>query len=558
MTQAVSDKKTSLNQEWWRGAVIYQIYPRSYFDSNADGIGDIPGITRKLPFIANLGVDAIWLSPFFTSPMKDFGYDVSDYCDVDPMFGTLDDFKTMLKTAHDLGLKVVIDQVYSHTSDQHAWFKESRANRTNAKRDWYVWADAKADGTAPNNWLSIFGGSAWQWDSRRQQYFLHNFLTSQPDLNLHNPEVQEAVLDAARFWLDLGVDGFRLDVVNFFFHDQALTDNPAVSKPEEKFVGVGDDNPFSRQFHKHQLTQPENLKFLARLRAVMDQYEDRFTVGEIGAPEGLKVMAEYTAGGDKLHSAYTFELLGDQYDPPYIRSVMQSIEKHLNDGWPCFALSNHDVARSVSRWNPEGVFGQDEFAKTSLSLLFSLRGSACLYQGEELGFEQAEVPFDKLQDPYGIEFWPEYKGRDGCRTPIAWNEQGGFSEAEESWLPVFDGHKARSAETQEGQADSVLSFVKAFLHWRKQHPALLYGDIVWHSGTLSGNGTAANNNVLSFERRWDNRSLFVAINLTNETQTLSLPGKLDQLADDHGLAGEINDNEVTLPPLGGVYAYITP
>jgi alpha-glucosidase len=300
------------SSDWWRGCVIYQVYPRSYQDTSGDGIGDIRGIIERLDHIASLGVDAIWLSPFFKSPMADFGYDVSDYCDVDPMFGTLSDFDELIELAHAKGLRIIIDQVISHSSDQHPWFKQSRSSRDNAKADWYIWADPKHDGTAPNNWLSIFGGPAWEWDTVRRQYYMHNFLASQPDLNFHNPDLQNAILDTVRFWLDRGVDGFRLDTVNFYVHDKQLRDNPPLSKNAEdgNFMGVDapDTNPYGFQDHLYDKSQPENIVFLQRLRALLDEYEGRTTVGEVGdGRRSLKTVAAYTNGGDKLHMCYTFD-----------------------------------------------------------------------------------------------------------------------------------------------------------------------------------------------------------------------------------------------------------
>lgn len=539
------------NIEWWRGAVIYQIYPRSYMDSNGDGIGDLNGITSKLPYIASLGVDAIWLSPIFASPMDDFGYDIANYVEIDPMFGTLADFKTLLDEAHKLGLKVIVDQVYSHSSDQHAWFKESRQDKTNPKADWYVWADAKEDGTPPNNWLSIFGGSAWQWDSRRQQYYQHNFLTSQPDLNFHNPEVQQATLDTAKFWMDLGVDGFRLDVVNMFFHDQQLRDNPPVRKPEEQFVGTDKKNPFSYQYHCHQLTQPENLEFLKKLRAVLDEYPDRFTVGEIGAPEGLKVMASYTSNGDKLHSAYTFELLGEDHNAAYIKDTLERVEENLGSGWPCFALSNHDVVRSVSRWGTDkqgNVLDREALAKASLVFLLSLRGSACIYQGEELGLPEATVGFDDLQDPFGIEFWPDFKGRDGCRTPMVWNSDGGFSQNAETWLPIETAHLALNPELQQQKESSVLRFVQRFIAWRKTQPTLKTGQFKWHQ---------LHADLISFERFENGTRLFVVLNLTGNDvviENLSEKGIDIASVEDIGLPHTLLNDQLSVPSAGGLIA----
>ncbi len=492
-----------MNQnDWWRGAVIYQIYPRSYFDASGDGVGDLPGITAKLPYVASLGVDAIWLSPFFCSPMKDFGYDVSDYKDVDPLFGNLDDFKTLVNTAHDLGMKVMIDQVLSHTSDEHPWFKESRKDRSNAKADWYVWADPRPDGSPPNNWLSIFGGCAWQWESQRQQYYLHNFLTSQPDLNFHNPDVVDALLDVVQFWLDLGVDGFRLDTVNFYYHDRQLRDNPPVPTGEDKTLGVPSTNPYSMQRHVYDLSQPENIGFLKKLRALLDEYDSITTVGEIGDDDPLKIMAEYTSGNDKLHMAYTFDLLNIYRQPGYLYSVIDRIEKAIGDGWPCWALSNHDVVRAITRWGAEEE-DQLAYGKVMLAFLSSLRGSLCIYQGEELGLPEAEIPFEKIQDPYGIPFWPEYKGRDGCRTPMPWYRDGvnaGFSDTD-TWLPVPDAHLPLAVDAQEGESDAMLAHYRRFLPWRKQYPALVRGSL--HSAKVVDGGIAL------FEKSRGNRFLLL-------------------------------------------------
>ena len=298
------------SNRWWRGAVIYQIYPRSFLDTDGDGVGDLPGIIRKLDYVAGLGVDAIWISPFFKSPMADFGYDIADFRDVDPMFGTLDDFDRLLAKAHSLGLRVMIDQVLSHTSVEHAWFKESRESRDNPKADWYVWADARPDGTPPNNWLSIFGGSAGQWDPTRMQYYMHNFLTSQPDMNLHNPEVQDALLAATRFWLDRGVDGFRLDTINFYFHDKELRDNPALAPERRNASTAPAVNPYNFQEHIYDKNRPENIAFLKRFRALLDEYPAIAAVGEVGdSQRGLEIVGEYTSGNDKMQMCYAFEFL---------------------------------------------------------------------------------------------------------------------------------------------------------------------------------------------------------------------------------------------------------
>lgn len=512
--------------DWWRGAVIYQIYPRSFQDSNGDGIGDLAGIVQRLPHIAGLGAEAIWISPFFTSPMKDFGYDVSDYCNVDPMFGTLADFDAVINTSHKLGLKVMIDLVLSHTSDQHPWFKQSRASRSNPKADWYVWAEPKPDGTAPNNWLSIFGGPGWQWDARREQYYQHNFLTSQPDLNFHNPDVQAALLDVAEFWLERGVDGFRLDTINFYFCDKQLRDNPALPKDQRNAQTAPAVNPYNHQLHIYDKNQPENLDFLRRLRAVMNRY-GAAAVGEVGdSQRGLEIMGEYTSGNDLMQMCYAFEFLAPEpLTAGFIVQTFDNLAKAAPEGWPCWAFSNHDVMRHVSRWNLSAAG-----ARAHLMALLSLRGSVCLYQGEELGLTEAEVAFEDLQDPYGIEFWPEFKGRDGCRTPMVWqsdNQNGGFSTGK-TWLPVAPAHLARALATQEADPASLLHFYRKALAFRAAHPALRAG---------AQTEMRAEDGVLAFRRSAPGEALWVAINLSDRPTSLTPPvGAWRALGENLGMA----------------------
>lgn len=513
------------NNGWWRGGVIYQIYPRSFQDSNGDGIGDLPGITERLTHVAELGADGIWLSPFFKSPMKDFGYDVSDYCDVDPMFGTLADFKTLLARAHELGLKVMIDQVLSHASDQHAWFVESRANRDNPKADWFVWADAREDGTPPNNWLSIFGGSAWQWDTRRCQYYLHNFLSSQPDLNFHHPEVQAALLQTVKFWLDMGVDGYRLDTANFYFHDALLRDNPGKGAPSRNNPdpAINPFNPYAWQAHVYDKSRPENLPFLETLRALLDQYPDTTMVGEIGDDDGLARVAEYTRSGPqgqrRLHMAYCFDFLGEAHSAPFLHGVLNRFNQVVGDGWPCWALSNHDCMRSATRWG--GDQPDARLLRLAAAFQMALRGTVCLYQGEELGLPEAQVAFEDLQDPYGITMWPEFKGRDGCRTPMPWQAavpHAGFSTAAKTWLPV-DARHAALAVDQQADPSSVLSHFKRLIAWRKTQPALIHGDMqLW----------AAHDQILAFVREHAGQRILCVFNFSDQAAELSVPAEWAQ------------------------------
>ncbi len=531
--------RAGADPDWWRGAVIYQIYPRSFQDSNGDGIGDLPGITQRLAYVADLGVDAIWISPFFASPMKDFGYDVSDYCDVDPMFGTLADFDHLVAEAHALGLKVMIDLVLSHTSDQHAWFQDSRSSRRSDLADWYVWADPKPDGTQPNNWLSIFGGPAWTWDPTREQYYLHNFLKSQPDLNLHNPDVQDALMDVARFWLDRGVDGFRLDTVNFYFADKDLRDNPPLPPEKRNAVIAPRVNPYNHQDHVHSKNQPDNIAFLQRFRALLDEYGGRAAVGEIGdAQRGLELLGEYTKGSDRMHMCYAFEFLArDPITAEAVVEVLTRLDAQAPDGWAAWAFSNHDVLRHTSRWELTPAA-----QRALISMMVALRGTLCLYQGEELGLHEADVSFEDLQDPYGIEFWPEFKGRDGCRTPMVWESDdlnGGFSEAK-PWLPVSHDHLHHAVDIQEKDPAAMLHHYRRALAFRKSQPVLLKGT----HADLTAEG-----DVLHFRRHHQGDEIFCAFNLSSTPSTIDMPhGQWQAIAPELGSTGAGPDNRLHLGP----------
>ncbi|HEV2569198.1 alpha-amylase family glycosyl hydrolase [Sphingomonas sp.] len=512
---------------WWKRAVFYQIYPRSFADGNGNGVGDLAGIIHRLPYIASLGIDAIWLSPFFRSPMKDYGYDVADYRDVDPLFGTLSDFDRLLEHAHLLGLKLIIDQVWSHTSDQHSWFRDSAARR-GGYDEWYVWADAKPDGTPPNNWQASFGGPAWTWHPGRRQYYLHNFLSSQPDLNFHNPAVQDAILDVARFWLDRGVDGFRLDVINYVAHNPALTDNPVARYAATPPATIR----FQRQ--RHNKSQPEALAFVARLRALLDDYDDRMAVGEIFDDDMLARQLEYTDGPDRLHTAYSFHLLNARKATPdlFADAIMAWTDAA---GWPSWSLGNHDVPRFPTRLAAD----DPRLTRSSMLLLLCMRGTPFLYQGDELGLPQARVPFERLRDPFAIASWTEDAqdaGRDGARTPMPWTED---MLRTETWLPIDSRHLALAVERQERVPHSTLQFTRRLLALRRAHPALQYGD---------ARLVEAPAGVLAFERQLGDQRLLCLFELSGAESTYDLQGPGALL--DTGLPAQAADGQVTLPAYG--------
>lgn len=456
--------------EWWRGAAIYQIYPRSFQDSNGDGVGDLRGITSRLHYVAELGVDAIWISPFFTSPMRDFGYDVSDYCDVDAIFGTLADFDELVAHAHELGLKVIVDQVYAHSSDLHPWFAESRQSQHNPKADWYVWADPKADGTPPCNWQSVFGGPAWTWDARRGQYYMHTFLKEQPQLNMHNPEVQAAVQEIARFWLARGVDGFRLDALNHAMHDPMLRDNPPAPHDGRRFT-----RPFDFQIKKYSQSHPDMIGVIEMLRATCDAFGEIHTVAEIGGDDAEAERRAYTLGNNRLNSAYGFDFLyAPALDAEFVAETLAGWQD--DSAWPSWAFENHDAPRALSRWcKPED---REAFARLKLALLLALRGNVIIYQGEELGLLQDDIPFELLKDPEAIANWPLTLSRDGARTPMPWEDValGGFTTGE-PWLPLSEQNLSKAALVQEGDAGSLLNYTRALLALRKGSAALRLGHL---------------------------------------------------------------------------------
>lgn len=537
--------------EWWRGAVIYQIYPRSYQDSNDDGVGDLRGITQRLDYLSELGVDGIWISPFFKSPMKDFGYDVSDYRDIDPLFGTMDDFRKLLDRAHALGIKIIVDLVMSHTSEEHPWFEESRKTRDNPKADWYIWADPKPDGTPPNNWQASFGGPAWTYNAWRGQYYMHNFLPEQPDLNYHNPDVVNAVLDTFKFWLDFGVDGFRLDTVNYYLHDARLWDNPPQKDFSKITYNLDFPTPYLMQEHRYDKTQMGNIANIQKIRALCDQYDDRMTVGEIGDElYGVEVSAQYTDGPDKLHTAYNFSLMaGETRSAAHIRKSVEAFEQAGPQSWVSWAFSNHDVIRSATRWSREGKT-DPAISKMLIAILASLRGTAFIYQGDELGLPEAHIPFDRIQDPWGKYLYPKWQGRDGCRSPMPWDDSknAGFTKKGEPWLPIPDGHKPLSVKKQLRDPQSVLRMTKALLKWRKDHPVLRNGTIKFINGQ--------DDDVLAFERDNGQAAILCLFNISETQKSVSFGSGYKTIVTFSGTGAYTSnapEGSVTLEPWGFAY-----
>nr|WP_259371910.1 alpha-glucosidase [Caldimonas mangrovi] len=508
------------------------------------------GVTTRLGYIASLGVDAIWICPFYPSPMKDFGYDVANHCDVDPRFGTLADFDVLVQVAHRLGLRVLIDLVLSHTSDQHPWFEQSRASRTGPMADWYVWADPigsiDEQPQPPNNWVSLFGGSAWQWDVQRQQFYLHNFLGSQPDLNYHHPAVQQAAAQVVRFWLDRGVDGFRIDTANYYFHDAQLRSNPPATHVELRADGLPEGTAYAMQRHLHDKSQPENLAFMEKLRAVVDRYPGRCLLAEIGDDDALACMAEYTRPG-RLHMAYSFHLLGPRFSAGMLAGILNDVEGRMGDGWPCWSIGNHDVPRVASRWGLQAHGGAP--LRVLMAMLLCLRGTACIYQGEELGLSEVDVAYDNLQDPFGLTHWPEHKGRDGCRTPMPWDARqrlGGFTQGERTWLPTPPEHLERCATRQEVDPGSLLHAYRRFLSWRGRQPALVRGNLQ----LLTQQG-----NVIGWMRSHGEQRIVAAFNLGPEAAHVPwhrIGVRVHPLVG-HGFETTTDDEGIRLPPWGAYF-----
>lgn len=492
----------------WAERIIYQIYPRSFKDSNKDGVGDIQGIIQKLDYLQDgtdrsLGVNAIWISPIYPSPMKDFGYDVSDYCNIDSLFGTFEDFDELVNEAHKRKLKIIMDFIPNHTSFQHQWFLESKSSKTNPKRDWYIWKDPKIDGSPPNNWLSVFGGSAWEFDEKTQQYFLHSFLKEQPDLNWRNPEVKQAMFDVLRFWLKRGVDGFRVDMFEYLFKDKRFLDEP---KDAGYVEGVTD--PYHALDHIYVKKQPELFELLKDFESVFTQYEDTFMITE--SYVDLPFLVQLYNAGTTQHAPFNFEFILLDWNMEKYKKFIDAFDKAIGKNYiPTYVLGNHDRERVASR------LGQKD-ARVAAMLQLTLRGLPTIYYGEELGMKDGDIPQDKIQDPFEINVPGLGLGRDKERTPMQWNKakNAGFSEVE-PWLPVEKDYRLQNVEVEQNDAKSMLNFYKTLIHYRKKSQTLLLG--VYIPLDLK------NDHVLAYMREGEKGKNLVVLNFSHLEQNVILP-----------------------------------
>ena len=497
---------------WWRDGIFYQIYSRSFADSNGDGIGDLNGIRGKLYYLAELGVDALWLSPIFASPDVDFGYDVSDYYSIDPKFGTVKDFEALVKEAHRKGLRIILDMVTNHTSDQHAWFKEARSSRVNPYHDLYLWQDPTPNGKAPNNWQSMTGGSGWEYVPELNQYYFHMYYKEQPDLNWHNPQVRQAMLKAFRFWLDKGVDGYRLDLVNLYFKDRKFRNNPP------KF-GL---RAFDQQKHIYDTDQPEMLPLLREMRQIMDEKPGRYLVGEPFIPispldflySGTAAIASPYCRDDLLHAIFCFDFLHSFWNAERFRKSILDWEDSLKGkGWPTYVLANHDNPRIATRYTSDE---NDSRLKVAALMLLSLHGTPFIYNGDEIGMRDIHVNHSQIKDPVGKLYWPIFKGRDGCRAPLQWSADlfAGFSSGGTPWLPVHPDYPTRNVEQQSQDPQSLLNFYKKLIHLREQFPVLIRGDFIPLDNLPSS--------VLAYRRTTKEQTALVLINFSHHRIQLEL------------------------------------
>lgn len=495
---------------WWQKGIIYQIYPRSFMDSNGDGVGDLKGIANKLDYLKWLGVDAIWISPIYPSPMADFGYDISNYTDIHPLFGSIEDFDNLLAQSHKNGIKVILDLVPNHTSDKHPWFLESRSSRDNPKRDWYLWHDAAPEGGPPNNWLSVFGGIAWEWDEKTEQYYYHGFLKEQPDLNWRNPEVQKAMLDVMKFWLDRGIDGFRVDVIYHIIKDRNWRNNP----PNPDYLPHM--ATYEKLHHVYSVDQPEVMDIVHMMRKVMDEYDQKVLIGEIYLPL-QRIMAYYGTENSGAHLPYNFQLITMQWNARLISNAIDEYEGSLPEGgWPNWVLGNHDQSRVATR------LGTSQ-AKIAALLLLTLRGTPTIYYGDEIGMKDTPIAPEEIKDPQGLNMPDLNLSRDPQRTPMQWNrnKNAGFSEVK-PWLPVSDNYPRINVETQKNDPISILSLYKRLLELRKREPALNIGSYV---------PVPADGDLLSYLREHEGKKFLIVLNMGRKPRfftpkTVKLKGKI--------------------------------
>jgi alpha-glucosidase len=534
----------TINQsDWWKHAVFYEIYPRSFADSNNDGTGDLNGITAHLDYLKTLGIDAIWITPCFPSPQVDFGYDVSDYRAIDPQYGTLADMDTLIAEGKKRGIKVILDLVVNHTSDQHEWFKQSSSSRDNIYRDFYIWRDGKAPAQPPNNWTSNFGGSSWQWSPRTGQWYYHFFYPEQPDLNWRNPKVQDAMFDVARFWFNKGIYGFRLDAVDTLFENPDLKDNPTT----EGTNAFGSPNQ-EHIYDKNLL--PEVHAELQKLRKVADEFPGRVLIGETWTDTPAQLAAYYGPSNNELQMPMYFNFMTvNKLSPSTFRERVDAIEHNQSNGWPVYVLSNHDNIRHVNRYG-DGKHNR-EIAKLMSTMLLTLRGSAILYYGEELAMENNDpTRREDVKDIIGQKGWPREKGRDGERTPMQWTAgvNAGFNEGAKTWLPVAQNHNIINAATEAQRPGSVLNWYRKLIALRRTDPALVRGSYK----PLD----VKNEKVFSFARKTSDRTVVVSLNMSADPQTVSLAneagGKQGKVLASTSTRKSVDLNKLTLDPFGAI------
>ena len=533
MENILTEKNNNTYPDWWKHAVIYHIYPKSFKDGNGDGLGDIPGVIMKLDYLASLGVDAIWLSPVYSSPMVDAGYDIADYKNIDKEYGTMEDFRCLMAEAHKRGIRIIMDLVLNHTSDQHPWFLESRSSVDSPKRNWYIW-QAPKNGKAPNNWKTNFGKKAWHYDAATREYYYHSFFWQQPDLNWRNPEVKEAMFEIIRYWLDMGVDGFRLDVINMLFKDKELKNNR---------IGI------FKKSEVYNRNQPEMYELLRDFRKVLDSYPHKTSVGEIYTPPpgNPALAASFLGNGsDMLHLVFDFSLVFSFWKASsYHRIINRFYKKIPATGWPCFFLSNHDIGRSLNRMG--WTFNRYEKAKLHAILLLTLKGTPFIYYGDEIGMENVNIPKKHIKDLYGKMLYPFFKGRDHSRTPMQWNsgKNAGFSE-QTPWLPVSESYAKINVETEEKDEYSVLGIYKKLLALRKEHPVLQNGDIRFIN--------RGKKNILIYSRRVEMEEMIIVLNFNNKKTSAHVGhvGETSRIIFSTHCGTKMEKGEIMLQPFEGV------